>query len=50
MIKLLMVIAGTLVLAGGAAMAQQVSPNGVKALSPAGAIRPTGTWNLPTRG
>jgi 2-iminobutanoate/2-iminopropanoate deaminase len=27
----------------------QVSPNGVKTLSPAGAIKPTGTWNLATR-
>ncbi|WP_218821626.1 RidA family protein [Saccharibacillus sp. O23] len=26
-----------------------VSPNGVKTLTPAGAIRPTGTWNLATR-
>jgi enamine deaminase RidA (YjgF/YER057c/UK114 family) len=30
-------------------MAQQVSPNGVKTLSPSGAIKPTGTWNLGTR-
>jgi enamine deaminase RidA (YjgF/YER057c/UK114 family) len=29
--------------------AQQVSPNGVKTLAPAGAIKPTGTWNLGTR-
>jgi len=29
--------------------AQTVSPNGVKTLSPAGAIKPTGTWNLGTR-
>ena len=29
--------------------AQQVSPNGVRTLSPAGAIKPTGTWNLGTR-
>jgi 2-iminobutanoate/2-iminopropanoate deaminase len=26
-----------------------LSPNGVKTLSPAGAIKPTGTWNLGTR-
>jgi enamine deaminase RidA (YjgF/YER057c/UK114 family) len=26
-----------------------VSPNGVKTLAPAGAIKPTGTWNLGTR-
>jgi 2-iminobutanoate/2-iminopropanoate deaminase len=49
MIKVIMVVAGTLVLAPGLAMGQQVSPNGVKTLSPAGAIRPTGTWNLATR-
>src|SRR5882672_10235111 len=33
----------------GSASAQQVSPSGVKTLAPAGAIRPTGTWNLGTR-
>jgi len=31
------------------AAAQQASPGGVKTLSPAGAIKPTGTWNLGTR-
>jgi enamine deaminase RidA (YjgF/YER057c/UK114 family) len=31
------------------ALAQQLSPNGVKTLSPAGAIKSTGTWNLGTR-
>ena len=31
------------------AAAQQASPSGVKTLSPAGAIKPTGTWNLGTR-
>lgn len=35
-------------LAAGAS-AQQLSPNGVKTLAPAGAIKPTGTWNLGTR-
>ena len=29
--------------------AQSPSPNGVVTLSPAGAIKPTGTWNLATR-
>src|SRR4051812_3941653 len=40
-----------LALAGMAASAdaQQLSPNGVKPLSPPGAIKPTGTWNLGTR-
>jgi 2-iminobutanoate/2-iminopropanoate deaminase len=40
---------GILILSGGLALAQQVSPNGVKTLSPPGAIKPTGTWNLATR-
>jgi 2-iminobutanoate/2-iminopropanoate deaminase len=31
------------------AMAQPASPNGVRTLSPAGAINPTGTWNLGAR-
>jgi len=30
-------------------MKQPVSPNGVKTLSPAGAIAPTGTWSVGTR-
>jgi enamine deaminase RidA (YjgF/YER057c/UK114 family) len=30
-------------------MAQSTSPNGVKTMSPAGAIEPTGTWSLGTR-
>jgi enamine deaminase RidA (YjgF/YER057c/UK114 family) len=30
-------------------MAQSTSPNGVKTLSPVGAIKPTGTWSLGTR-
>ena len=41
-------LAASLSLAAGAS-AQQLSPNGVKTLSPAGAIKPTGTWNLGTR-
>ena len=32
-----------------AAAAQSTSPNGVKTLSPEGAIKPTGTWSLGTR-
>jgi len=31
------------------AAAQEASPSGVKTLSPPGAIKPTGTWNLGTR-
>ena len=30
-------------------MTQTISPNGVRTLSPEGAIKPTGTWNLGTR-
>src|SRR5882672_11749709 len=37
------------VLTGFSALGQPVSPNGVKTLSPPGAIKPTGTWNLGTR-
>ena len=37
------------VVGASAAMAQQVSPQGVRTLSPAGAIKPTGTWNVATR-
>lgn len=42
-------IATGLMLACSAAIAQQIPPHGVKTLSPAGAIKPTGTWNLATR-
>jgi 2-iminobutanoate/2-iminopropanoate deaminase len=35
--------------AGVPASAQQISPKGVRTLDPAGAIKPTGTWNLGTR-
>ena len=37
------------VLAPTQGQAQQVSEHGVKTLSPPGAIKPTGTWNLGTR-
>jgi 2-iminobutanoate/2-iminopropanoate deaminase len=33
----------------GAALAENVSPNGVKTLAPPGAITPTGPWDLATR-
>jgi 2-iminobutanoate/2-iminopropanoate deaminase len=42
-------IAAYLVLTMGVALAQQVSPNGVKTLAPDGAIKTTGTWSLGTR-
>jgi enamine deaminase RidA (YjgF/YER057c/UK114 family) len=47
--KLLVVAAAIAVCSTFAAHAQPLSPNGVKTLSPAGAIKPTGTWNLGTR-
>jgi 2-iminobutanoate/2-iminopropanoate deaminase len=34
---------------GSPVLAEQASPGGVKTLSPDGAIKPTGTWNLGTR-
>ena len=37
------------ILSARAQEAQPVSPNGVRTLSPEGAIEPTGTWNLGTR-
>jgi enamine deaminase RidA (YjgF/YER057c/UK114 family) len=42
-------ILGMLALSGGAAVAQDVSPNGVQTLSPPGAIKPPGTLSLATR-
>jgi 2-iminobutanoate/2-iminopropanoate deaminase len=42
-------IATGLLLSGSAAIAQHATPHGVKTISPAGAIKPTGTWNLATR-
>jgi 2-iminobutanoate/2-iminopropanoate deaminase len=38
-----------LALSATMATAQDTSPNGVKTLSPDGAIKPTGSWNLGTR-
>src|SRR5712675_1602540 len=49
MLKLAIAGIAILTLTGGSAGAQQVSPNGVKTLAPAGAIKSTGTWNLGTR-
>ena len=49
---LLQVIVTALTLAAsllGMAAAQSTSPNGVKTLTPAGAIKTTGTWDLGTR-
>lgn len=42
-------IAIGLVFGVSVALAQQVSPQGVTTVSPAGAIKPTGTWSLATR-
>lgn len=47
--KLLQPILLFVLLWNGAAAGQQYSPNGVKTLSPPGAIQSTGTWNLGTR-
>jgi 2-iminobutanoate/2-iminopropanoate deaminase len=41
-------LAAALTTLAGAAVAQ-ISPNGVKTLSPPGAIKPTGTWDLGAR-
>jgi len=45
--RILVAAFAALVLMSGGAAAE--SPNGVKTLSPAGAIKPTGSWNLGTR-
>jgi enamine deaminase RidA (YjgF/YER057c/UK114 family) len=47
MSRLAISIAAIMVAILGSASAQQI--NGVKTLAPAGAIKPTGTWNLGTR-
>lgn len=39
----------SLALSASLAVAQDLSPNGVKTLAPAGAIKTTGTWSLGTR-
>lgn len=39
----------SLALSTSLAVAQDLSPNGVKTLAPAGAIKTTGTWSLGTR-
>jgi 2-iminobutanoate/2-iminopropanoate deaminase len=49
MFKLMMSAIGALAVTTTSAAAQPVSPNGVKTLSPAGAIKPTGTWNVAVR-
>lgn len=38
-----------IVMASGLALAQSLSPNGVKTLDPPGAIKAEGTWSLGTR-
>ena len=40
---------GVLAMTAATHAADELSPNGVKTLSPAGAIKPTGTWNVGTR-
>lgn len=45
----LVVAAMTLMAGATSALAQSPSPNGVKTLTPAGAIKTTGTWDVGTR-
>jgi 2-iminobutanoate/2-iminopropanoate deaminase len=45
----LVIVAAITVFSAMSGSAQPLSPNGVKTLSPAGAIKPTGTWSLGTR-
>jgi enamine deaminase RidA (YjgF/YER057c/UK114 family) len=51
LLQLGMIIAASALAAAPVHAQQQfpTSPNGVKTLAPAGAIKPTGTWNLGTR-
>jgi enamine deaminase RidA (YjgF/YER057c/UK114 family) len=49
MLKLSAALISAVIAAGNPSVAQQVSATGVKTLSPLGAIKPTGTWNLATR-
>ena len=45
----LAVMVMAMTLSVGSAAAEQASPNGVKTVSPPGAIKTTGTWDLATR-
>lgn len=49
MLKFSAALISAVIAAGNPSVAQQVSSTGVKTLSPQGAIKPTGTWNLATR-
>ena len=49
MSRLAMMMVVAMTFGVGSAAAQQVSPNGVKTVSPPGAIKTTGTWDLATR-
>jgi enamine deaminase RidA (YjgF/YER057c/UK114 family) len=46
--KLLLAAVAALAVTG--ALAEELSPNGVKTLAPPGAIKPTGTWSVGARG
>lgn len=48
MSKIVGIVIG-LAFGASAALAQQISPQAVRTVSPAGAIKPTGTWNVATR-
>jgi enamine deaminase RidA (YjgF/YER057c/UK114 family) len=49
MTRLAAALGSCLALTAGGAVAQSVSPNGVRTLEPAGAIKVEGTWSLGTR-
>jgi len=49
MLRAILGAIGALAVTTASAAAQPVSPNGVRTLSPVGAIKPTGTWNVAAR-
>src|SRR6266852_2122408 len=49
MFRSMLIAIGVVAAATVSAAAQSESPNGVKTLSPAGAIKPTGTWDVASR-
>src|SRR5438477_10999610 len=48
-IGVLVAAAAVMTMFGSMAVAQSVSPNGVKTLAPQGAVKTTGTWDVGTR-
>src|SRR6266852_4138734 len=49
MFRSMLIAIGVVAAATVSAAAQSESPNGVKTLSPAGATKPTGTWDVASR-